>query len=169
MAKLPTLTLMQKRFLKYYIQDPTNGAEAARRAGYSPKTAKEQAHALLNNSSLLPHLEKIAKSNEFDYGLEAEDILSKLGSMAEVNIFDFIDITNGRAITIKSLDDIPYEYGQFVKSMKESAEGIAITFYEKTKCLDMLARIKGMYEPTTEQDESKFNITFNYKRHEKHE
>ena len=156
------LTLRQKRFLKYYIQDPTNASEAARKAGYSPKTANTIAHQLLHNPLLLPHLEKIAKKNEFDYGLDASDVLSKLEAIAEMNIFDFVNINAGRSITVKDPQDLPHEYGQFVRTIKETMHGIEISFYDKIKCLELLAKIKGLLKAN---DESIQNKTFilNYK------
>lgn len=154
------LTLRQKRFLKYYIEDPTNATEAARKAGYSPKSANSMAHQLLHNPLLLPHLEKIAEENEYDYGLEAQDILQKLNAIAELNIFDFIEINSGRSITVRSLDDIPHEYGQFVRTIKENMHGIEISFYDKIKCLELLAKIKGLLNKDDAPKEKSWSLGY---------
>lgn len=137
------LTIKQKRFIKYYLEDPSNASEAARKAGYSPKCASEQAYQLLRKTSLLPHLQRAAASGEYDVSLTVDDIIGKIEGMAEVNIFDFIEIVNGRAILMKSMSEIPYEYGQYIKSIKETSNGLELTFYEKTKAYEMLLKAKG--------------------------
>lgn len=45
------LNAMQEKFVEEFIKC-RKGAEAARRAGYSPKTAKQQASRLLTNVNL---------------------------------------------------------------------------------------------------------------------
>ena len=142
---LPKLTIKQKRFLKYYLEDPTNATEAARRAGYSPKSCSVIAHELLKKTSFLPHLNKALETSEYDYGLEPEDLVKKIEGIAETNIFDLIDIESGRAIVVKDIADIPYEMGQFIQSLKETPQGVEVKFYDKMKALDMLAKIKNMY------------------------
>ena len=146
MADLPNLTINQKRFLKYYLEDPSNAALAARKAGYSPKSSNEIAHQLLNNARLLPYLELAVKNGELDTGISEEDIYGQLKGMSETNIFDLVTTENGRAVIVKNLDDIPYEYGQYIQALKETSNGIEVKFYDKTKVLDMLAKMKNMYE-----------------------
>ena len=143
--ELPKLTLKQKRFLKYYLEDPSNAAEAARKAGYSPKSAKDQACQLLRHSKLLPYLELAAENGELETGMDEEDIYSMLNGMASINFFDYVDIHNGRAIVVKDLREVPYELGQYIRGMKETANGIELQFYDKQKALDMLLKAKGAY------------------------
>ncbi len=49
---MPTLTEQQRRFVDHYVQT-ANAAEAARQAGYSEHTARQQAYYLLRK----PHIQ----------------------------------------------------------------------------------------------------------------
>lgn len=151
MSELPKLTVKQKRFLKYYLQDPGNATEAARKAGYSPKSCSEIACRLLKKSQLLPYLQLALEDGDLDIDIDSEDIINQLKGMSETNIFDLVGVEQGRAVIIKNLEDIPYEYGQYIQSIKETSHGIELKFYEKTKCLDMLAKLKGMYKEDNSQ------------------
>jgi phage terminase small subunit len=161
MAKLPKLTIKQKRFLKYYLQDPSNAAEAARKAGYAPKYAKETAHHLLNRNTLLPYLEIAATKGELDTGMNEEDIYSLLHGMASTNIFDIMDVHQGRAIVVKDINDIPYEMGQYIQALKETAHGIEVKFYDKSKALDMLAKMKNMYSQHQKSGVQEIPLAYN--------
>lgn len=158
MEKLPKLTLMQKRFLKYYLLDPTNASEAARKAGYSPKSSNEQACQLLNNPKLLPYLKEAGENGELDVDMDVQDIMSQLKGMAETNMFDVIEESASGVIIVKKLSDIPHEYGQYIQSIKEGPNGVEIKFYDKFRPLDMLAKIKGMYKEDNEQKSISINI-----------
>lgn len=46
------MTLKQKLFVKYYLPSMGVGAEAARRAGYSVRSAKEIAYRNLQNGEI---------------------------------------------------------------------------------------------------------------------
>ena len=70
------LTARQKRFIAEYRKD-YNGAQAAIRAGYSPKNANDQAAQLLS----IPQLKEILRR-------ETEDTLKKIGIHAEALLRD---------------------------------------------------------------------------------
>jgi phage terminase small subunit len=52
------MTDKQKRFCEEYVKD-WNGTRAAKDAGYSAKTAMEQAHQLLQKTSVKDYIEEI--------------------------------------------------------------------------------------------------------------
>jgi hypothetical protein len=143
--KLPKLTVKQKRFLKYYLLDPSNAALAARKAGYSPKSSNEIACQLLNNSQLLPYLQLAAENNELEIGMSGEDIVNQLEGMANTNMLDIVEESESGIIVVKKLEDIPHEYGQYIQTLKEGPNGVEVKFYDKCKPMDMLARMKAMY------------------------
>jgi len=151
--KTQVLTLRQKRFLKYYLQDPTNASEAARKAGYSPKGAAQKASQLLSDPKLLPYLQAAAEGEEENCRLSEGDIFLQLEGLVETNMFDLLEIENGRCVIIKDLNEIPYEYGQFIKKIKETAHGIEVEFYSKERAIDLLTKIKGMQQVKIGLDE----------------
>lgn len=81
MADEAELTAQQERFVEEYIKC-RKGAEAARRAGYSPKTAKEQASRLLTNVNLLAEIQRRTKDN----AMELDEALSRLADFARADL-----------------------------------------------------------------------------------
>ncbi len=56
-VSIRSLTRRQKRFIEAYLECDGNGAEAARRAGYSEGSARKIASRLLKNSKIRKQLE----------------------------------------------------------------------------------------------------------------
>lgn len=71
----------QARFIEEYIKC-RNGAEAARRAGYSPKSAKEQAARLLTYANILEEIDKRTKDN----AMGLDEALSRLADFARADL-----------------------------------------------------------------------------------
>ena len=70
-------SLKQELFIKFYMEN-FNGADAARRAGYSERTARYMAYENLEK----PHIAREIKRRLELLGLTAEEVLSRLGKMA---------------------------------------------------------------------------------------
>lgn len=71
------LTARQWRFITEYLVD-LNGTQAAIRAGYSPKTANEQAARLLAKASISDEVAKHCDRRAAKIGLTAERVLGEL-------------------------------------------------------------------------------------------
>jgi phage terminase small subunit len=77
----PTLNERQRLFVKYYI-GTLNAAESARRAGYSPKAAKEIGARLLTKANIAEAIEKGVEKKMSKADISAERILDELASIA---------------------------------------------------------------------------------------
>lgn len=77
------LTEKQKRFVEEYLVD-LNGADAARRAGYSVKTANEQAVRLLANISVQEEIQKAQQLRAQRTEIDQDYILNRLRKEAEL-------------------------------------------------------------------------------------
>lgn len=75
------LTAQQERFIEEYIKC-RKGAEAARRAGYSAKTARAQASRLLTNVNILKEIEERTKEN----AMGIDEALSRLADFARADL-----------------------------------------------------------------------------------
>jgi len=78
---------MRKQILAFcqeYIKHPeNNGAEAARQAGYSAKTARTKASQLLTRVDVQEYLAKFLQKQEERTEINADWVLSKLKTIAE--------------------------------------------------------------------------------------
>lgn len=75
-----TLTKKQKRFVEEYLID-LNATQAAIRAGYSPKTANEQASRLLANVSIKSYIESELEKLHSAKIADAEEVMKYLTSV----------------------------------------------------------------------------------------
>lgn len=93
------ITAQQERFIEEYIKC-RKGAEAARRAGYSVKTARTQASRLLTNADILKEIQERTKANAMDL----DEALSRLADIARADFGDYI--TDDGAIDIAAMKRI---------------------------------------------------------------
>ena len=82
------LTRKEQAFVEQYLT-VWNGAEAARLAGYSERTAKEQASRLLTKVNITEAIE--ARLAELK--MSADEVLVRLAEQARASLADFIDMT----------------------------------------------------------------------------
>lgn len=94
------MTAKQKRFCDEYLID-TNGAQAAIRAGYSPKAAKEQAARLLTNANIKSYIEERMAAIQDKNVADAEETMRYLTSVLRGEATDEILRLNGEGIQVK--------------------------------------------------------------------
>lgn len=82
----------QLRFVGEYLID-LNGTQAAIRAGYSPKTAKEQASRLLTNVNVRAEVERRQKEICAKLGITQEKVVTELANLAFSNMGDYMKCT----------------------------------------------------------------------------
>jgi phage terminase small subunit len=83
------LTKKQRVFIEEYLQC-WNASEAARRAGYSERSARVTASKLLTKANIQAEIsERISEK-----AMTADEILVRLGDMARGDLGDFMDIEN---------------------------------------------------------------------------
>ncbi|ARK09002.1 terminase small subunit [Fibrella sp. ES10-3-2-2] len=81
------MTDIQQRFIEEYIIDG-NGAAAARRAGYSPATARQKAYELLSDETISAEVKK--RLNELS--MTAEEAVKHFTDIARTRLNDFMVI-----------------------------------------------------------------------------
>ena len=126
----------QKQFCEEYIID-LNGTQAAIRAGYSKKTANEQAAQLLAKLSIKEYIQKI-KNKRSERVKYSQDELMR----------DILEVKNRCMQANPVLDKEGNETGIW----KFDSNGA-------NKALDMLAKHVGFYE--TDNKQKAFNISVN--------
>lgn len=126
----------QKQFCEEYIID-LNGTQAAIRAGYSKKTANEQAAQLLAKLSIQEYIQKI-KNKRSERVKYSQDELMR----------DILEVKNRCMQANPVLDKEGNETGIW----KFDSNGA-------NKALDMLAKHVGFYE--TDNKQKAFNVSIN--------
>lgn len=88
-----TLTPKQERFVDEYLLD-LNATQAAFRAGYSRKTANEQATQLLAKPNVKSAIDRAIKERSKRTRIDADFVLQRLFDEANANLADLFDEKN---------------------------------------------------------------------------
>lgn len=140
----------QQLFCDEYLID-LNGTQAAIRAGYSKKTANEQAARLLANVSIQEYIAQRMKERENRTGITQDRVLEEYAKIAFADPLKLFD-QNGNIIPINLLNaDIAASL--ISVNEKKSIDGIIsreIKMADKLSALNSLARHLGMFTDQSE-------------------
>ena len=148
----------QKAFAEEYIID-FNGARAARDAGYSEKTAREQASLILTNINIQAYMKHLMEKRAERVELTQDMIVKELMAIAFVDVKDFYcDITGellqpheleakaAKSVNgFKSIKQIKYDTqgnqkGKTIETIDEYKR------LDKIKALELLGKHLGVFE-----------------------
>lgn len=159
MAKLSPKRLT---FCKEYLVD-LNGTQAAIRAGYSKKTAGDQAKQMLHTPSVKKEVERLLAARSKRTEITADLVLGRLDDIGGLDIGDCFD-DNGR---FKNIKDIPKEIRKCIASIEvfEEFEGVGrdripvgevrkIKFNDKIKANELIGRNLKMWVDRVEHKHS---------------
>ena len=139
------LTDQQIQFCNQYLID-LNATQAAKRAGYSEKTARSQGNRLLTNVDVQNYIQKLQQG------------IAKRNQIAQDEIIqDLIEIKN------RCMQNVPVMYFDRVdKEWKHEGAECGEPLYKfdsqgATKALDLLSKITGAYEKDNKQKQQVVN------------
>ena len=112
------MTDKQARFCEEYMID-LNATQAAIRAGYSPKTANEQAARLLANVSIQNRIAQLQAEQSRRTGVSADRVVRELAKVAFVNAGDLIDARTASLKSDAAPDDLAAVQSVKVKTFGE--------------------------------------------------
>ena len=144
------LSAKRQRFVDEYCID-FNGTQAAIRAGYSARTANEQAARLLATVSVKRALEEkraeIAESSK----LKVSDVIDELRNIAFSDITQVISFNNSKA-KIKSSRKLSEDARKVIASVSQTQAGLTIKMHDKVKALELLGRYLNIFTDRVEVD-----------------
>ena len=99
------MTKKQKRFIEEYLID-LNATQAAIRAGYSPKTAKDIGCENLAKPNISDAIDKAMAERSRRTGINQDRILLELARIGLAKITDVVDPDTGKILPNASEDDL---------------------------------------------------------------
>ena len=144
----------QELFCLEYLKD-LNATQAAKRAGYSHKTANEQGSQLLARLSISSRIQTLNAKRFNNAELQGLNVIKELALLSFSDIQDYIEIDDGGAITAKRFEEMKGKASKAIKSIKEKkvireakdgSEAMLVestfelTLWEKPKSLELLGK-----------------------------
>lgn len=140
------MTPKQQRFIAEYLVD-LNATQAAIRAGYSPKTANEQAARLLANASVAAEVAKRTQAQLVKAELTADRVLEEMRRLAFSDVRNLFDAQgNLKPLQQLSAEDAACIAGlEVVIKNAKAGDGVTdtvhkIKIWDKTRTLEMLGK-----------------------------
>lgn len=99
------MTSRQKKFAEYYVQHG-NGAEAARRAGYSESYAEHRTDEMLRNVEVSEYIKQLSEQARNDRIMTAKERQALLSDIAK-------DVDNAPSDRIKAVDTLNKMTGEY--------------------------------------------------------
>lgn len=153
------LTDKQKRFVDEYLVD-LNATAAAKRAGYSEKSASRIAIELLNKTHVSAEIQKRQAKLRGKLEITQERVLEELAAIAFANGTDFATITHNGLVRLTPTSELPDEKRKAIASIKEGQWGTEVKVHDKVKALELLAKHLGMFDSKNGGSEAPENNIF---------
>lgn len=165
------LTALQRRFVEEYTRD-CNATRAAKAAGYSEKTARQQGSENLSK----PDISAAIKARLDELSMEAGEVLARVTMMARGSLYPFInfkekgdwavDITTPEALaalpTLKTIT-VDRKVGKRVIDFDDGGrktvstiedERIKVELHDQLRALELLGRAHGLWEKPEKSEEN---------------
>ena len=140
------MTPKQERFCEEYLVD-LNATQAAIRAGYSEKTAKDIACQNLAKLNIQERIAGLRKEQSERTQITADRVVEELKYIGLANIKNYVDKSAKGFVTFKDIDEISEEDARAIEAIKSDYKEGKIEFkmHSKTKALEMLGRHLAMF------------------------
>ena len=137
----------QSRFVEEYLVD-LNATQAAIRAGYSARAARQRGSLLLRKSAVREAIAQAMGARSERTEISADRVLQEYARLAFSNIADFVDF-GPDGVTVRALSEMPRDAARCVAEVSESKTGrggtVRVKLHDKKRALDALARHLGMF------------------------
>ena len=141
-----TLTPKQARFVMEYPIDLC-GKQAAIRAGYAAKTARQRAYMLLRKPHVRAAIEANKQALAKAAGITAERVLGEIALVAFSDVQDYVE-RDKRGLKTKEFRDMPDGKSRALESITESrgpnGDRVTVKVHDKMKALDKLCAHLGI-------------------------
>lgn len=118
-------------------------------------TAAAAATRLLKNVKIQQAISIMLEKQLNDHEALARRVMSEYSKIAFVDITEFLN-TSGPFVYIKSMDELPAHFRSAVKTIENTQMGIKVTFHDKTKALEGIAKCLGLFTETQRVVDEKY-------------
>jgi phage terminase small subunit len=148
------LTPKQQKFVAEYLID-LNATQAAIRAGYSARTARNIANELLTKPHIQAELQKRRGKIEKKLEISQEAVISELAAIIQANGADYAKIVSTKDYThveFTPTDELSPDKLKAIASIKESQNGMEVKLQDKLRAIELLGKFLGWFEKSDSSD-----------------
>lgn len=137
---MASLTAKQQRFCEEYLTD-RNATQAAIRAGYSERTAKQTGAENLSKPVVRNAIAALTRTVSASTKITAERVLAEIGRMAFFDPADYVDVKN-----MADIAALPEHVRRAIVGWGwDRNQNFTVKLADKSKALDQLARHLSLY------------------------
>jgi len=138
------MTAKQERFVKAYLKC-LNATEAAKKSGYSERSAKTLGARLLANPDVKREIATRQAAIAKHADIEKASLVRQLAAMIFTNVSDIVE-WDGGTLKVKPLSEIPGEFHPAIQKIERRADGTAtIEMVPKLPLIAELNKMLGYY------------------------
>ncbi len=141
------LSAKEAAFAVEYLKD-MNATAAARRAGYSARSAKQLGSRLLHRPAVAARIAQLQGERRTAVKIDSERVLIELARVGMSNLRDFCT-WGPDGVKLKAADELPPELAACVAEVTETSgkngKQIRFKLHDKARALEMLARHLGLF------------------------
>lgn len=147
------LTAKQRRFVDAYVKAGCVDPEAAAIvAGYSPKTAGDQARQTLAKAHIKQIVAKAQRRAADKADVKAAEVVREWARIAFADVRDLLSVAEGK-VKVKPSDQWPERASRAVAEVRQlNGGGITLKLHSKTNALDSLGRYLGILADKTKNE-----------------
>ena len=142
-VRMVKLTPKQERFVDEYLVD-LNAAAAARRAGYSEKTAEAIGYENLRKPQIMDAIQKRQGDLQDKLEITQERVIKELAKVAFANGTIYAQVAGGGVILTETAH-LTENQKAAVSGIKEGKFGVEVSTYDKVKALELLGKHLGIF------------------------
>lgn len=138
------LTLKQQLFVEEYLVD-LNATQAAIRAGYSKRSARQIGAEYLSKPSIQEAIATAKAERLARVQVEQDEVVAWLAAVLRVNVSDVVN-WGPDGVELSPSVALPEETLAAVKEVSEGPNGrIRVSFHDKTRAAELLGKHLGMF------------------------
>lgn len=146
------LTEKQKRFVAEYLVD-LNATEAAKRAGYSEKTAYSIGFENLKKPEIQDAIQAAMDARSERTGITQDMVIRELAAIGFSKATDYVRIQDG-IVLIKDTDGLTDAQKTAISSIEDGKYGVKIRLHDKVRALEKIGEHLGMFHGKSDSDEN---------------
>lgn len=150
------LTPKQQKFVAEYLID-LNATQAAIRAGYSAKTARNIAQELLTKPHIQAELQKRREKVEKKLEISQEQVIAELAAIALSNGADYAKVVGDGVssyVEFTLTDQLDPMKLKAIASIEESQNGMKVKTHDKLRAIELLGKFMGWFDQQKEETET---------------